>query len=94
MAGRTSDGGMRSSQGEIAHGAMIEAGLGPIRHRMTARAVAAQTAFVNVVAAMAAVTGCVAFGGEVVSGMAGVTGQSIVTSNQGKTGQPKVIEFQ
>lgn len=85
---------MCAAQCEIADGRMIKSGLDPSRYCMTACTVRAKAAFVDVIRDMTTVTGRIPFGGEVVSGMAGITGQAVVTSIEGKSGLPKMVEFE
>ena len=94
MAGGTRCRRMCAAQCEIADGRMIKSGLDPTRHCMTTCAVRAKAAFVDVIPGMTTVTGRIAFRGEVVSRMAGTTGQAVVTSIEGKSGQPTMIEFE
>jgi len=71
---------------------MIEARHRPIRYCVTACAVRAETAAVNVIAGMAGVTGCVALRGEICSSVAGIAGQTVVAAAEAETREPKMIE--
>lgn len=71
---------------------MIKARHGPIRYCMTARAVRAETAAVNVIAGMAGVTGCVTLRGEICSSVAGIASQTVVAAAETESREPKMIE--
>lgn len=71
---------------------MIETRHRPIRYCVTACAVRAETAAVNVIAGMAGVTGCVALRGEICSSVAGIAGQTVVAAAETETREPKMIE--
>lgn len=83
---------MGAAELEIADRGMIEARHRPIRYCMTARAVRAETAAVNVIAGMAGVTGCVALRGEICSSVAGIAGQTVVAATETEACEPKMIE--
>ncbi len=71
---------------------MIEARHRPIRYCMTACAVRAETAAVNVIAGMTGVTGRVTLRGEICSRVAGIAGQTVVAAAETETREPKMIE--
>jgi hypothetical protein len=71
---------------------MIEARHRPIRYCVTACAVRAETAAVNVIGGMAGVTGCVALRGEICGSVAGIAGQTVVAAAETEAREPKMIE--
>ncbi len=85
---------MGSAQRKITDKIVIESGVRPARYPMTASAVAAQIALMNVIRRMAALAQCTALCGKIVAFVACRASQIVVAAGQSEAGQAEMIEFQ